>query len=55
MNVTDFKIYALNGTVMALNFSNVELGLKIVLAVVVIGYTAQKWYLMNKNKNNEKN
>ena len=45
MNVTDFKIYALNGLGMALNFSSVNL--------VVIGYTAQKWYLMNKNKKNE--
>tara|TARA_R110000822_G_scaffold89740_6_gene207646 strand:+ start:611 stop:775 length:165 start_codon:yes stop_codon:yes gene_type:complete len=53
MNVTDFKIYALNGLGMALNFSSVELGLKIVLTLVVIGYTAQKWWLMNKNKNNE--
>ena len=52
MNVTDLKIYALNGTVMAMNFSTIELGLKIVLAVVAIGYTAQKWYLMNRDKNN---
>jgi hypothetical protein len=50
MNVTDFKIYALNGIAMALNFSSIEVGLKIVLTLVVIGYTAQKWYLMNKNK-----
>ena len=53
MSVTDFKIYALNGLGMALNFSSIELGLKIVLTLVVIGYTAQKWWLMNKNKNNE--
>jgi hypothetical protein len=53
MNVTDFKIYALNGLGMALNFSSVNLGLKLLLTLVVIGYTAQKWYLMNKNKNNE--
>jgi hypothetical protein len=53
LNVTDLKIYALNGIAMALNFSGVEVGLKIVLTLVVIGYTAQKWYLMNKNKNNE--
>ena len=53
MSTTDFKIYILNGTAMALNFSAVEVGLKIVLTLVVIGYTAQKWYLMNRNKNNE--
>jgi hypothetical protein len=54
MNVTDLKIYALNGMAMALNFSAVEVGLKIVLTLVVIGYTGQKWYFMNKNnKDNE--
>ena len=52
MTTTDLKIYALNGLAMVLNFSAVEVTLKIVLTLVVIGYTCQKWYLMNKNKNN---
>lgn len=50
MTTTDLKIYALNGIAMVLNFSAAEVGLKIVLTLVVIGYTCQKWYLMNKNK-----
>ena len=37
---------------MALNFTAIELGLKIVLTLVVIFYTLHKWYLMNKNKQN---
>ena len=51
MKLLDLKIYGLNGLAMALNFTTIELGLKIVLTLVVIGYTVQKWYLMNKNKN----
>ena len=53
MNITDIKIYALNSLAMVLNFSAVEVGLKVVLSFIVIGYTSQKWYLMNKNKDNE--
>jgi hypothetical protein len=50
MKLIDLKIYGLNAAAMALNFSSIEIGLKIILTVVVIGYTIQKWYLMNKNK-----
>tara|TARA_R110001632_G_scaffold65934_2_gene155998 strand:- start:32 stop:193 length:162 start_codon:yes stop_codon:yes gene_type:complete len=47
-NMTDLKIYGLNGFVMALNFSEIELGLKIILSAVVIGYTVHKWVIMHK-------
>ena len=50
MKLIDLKIYGLNGLAMAANFSEIEIGLKIVLTLVVIFYTLQKWYLMNKNK-----
>ena len=50
MKLIDLKIYGLNVFAMALNFSAVEIGLKIVLSLVVIFYTLHKWYLMNKNK-----
>jgi len=50
MNLTDLKIYLLNTSVLALNFTNIELGLKIILTIVAIGYTATKWWLMIKNK-----
>ena len=49
MNLTDLKIYALNASVLAINFTNIELGLKIILTIVAIGYTGHKWYLMHKN------
>ena len=51
MKLIDLKIYGLNGLAMALNFSAIEIGLKIVLSLIVMGYTLQKWWLMNKNKN----
>ena len=53
MKLIDLKIYGLNAAAMALNFSSIEIGLKIILTLVVIGYTCQKWWLMNKNKKNE--
>ncbi len=49
MNLTDLKIYLLNASVLAINFTNIELGLKIILTIVAIGYTAHKWYLMYRN------
>tara|TARA_R110002126_G_scaffold24495_2_gene85140 strand:- start:1450 stop:1614 length:165 start_codon:yes stop_codon:yes gene_type:complete len=51
MKLIDLKIYGLNGFALAINYSEVEIGLKILLTIVVMGYTIQKWYLMNKNKN----
>ena len=50
MTTTDFKIYLVNTSALALNFADIELGLKIVLTIVAIGYTATKWWLMVKNK-----
>jgi len=52
MKLIDLKIYGLNSLAMAINFSAIEIGMKITLTAIVIGYTCQKWYLMNK-KNNE--
>lgn len=50
MKLIDLKIYGLNSLAMVVNFSAIEIGMKIVLTAVVIGYTCQKWYLMNKRK-----
>jgi len=52
MNLTDLKIYAINTIALALNFSNIELGLKIVLTICAIGYTLTKWWLMIKERRN---
>lgn len=43
MNLTDLKIYGLNLSAFAISFTQVENTLKILLLVVSIGYTIQKW------------
>lgn len=48
MNTTDLKVYLMNVSAMAISFSAIEATLKIVLLIASIGYTAQRWYLMNK-------
>ena len=48
MTFTDIKIYALNGGSLMLSFTNIDSFLKIILLSVSIGYTLQRWYLMNK-------
>ena len=52
MNLTDLKIYAINSIALAINFTNIELGLKIVLTIAAIGYTLTKWWLMIKENKN---
>lgn len=50
MGTTDLKLFLMNASTLALSFSNLEATLKIVLLLASIGYTAQRWYLMNKEK-----
>lgn len=35
---------------MAFNFTQIDLTLKILLTAVAIGYTLQKWYIMNEER-----
>jgi len=53
MTSTDIKVYLLNASTLAISFAQIEAALKIALLILSIGYTAQRWYLMQKNKNNE--
>jgi len=48
MKLIDLKIYAVNSFAMLLNFSTIDLVLKILLTLVAIGYTLHKWYIMIK-------
>lgn len=50
MDTTDIKVLLFNTSSMALSFSNVEDALKIILLIASIGYTAQRWYYMNKKE-----
>lgn len=50
MTEADIKVMLLNASTFAITFAQVEAALKIALLVLSIGYTAQRWYLMHKNK-----
>lgn len=54
MTQSDIKIILLNATAMTISMAQVETALKVALLVVSIGYTAQRWWLLqvNKKKNN---
>ena len=46
----DYKTLLINLSSFGLSLTNIDMVLKIILLSVTIGYTVQKWYLMNKNK-----
>lgn len=46
----DLKIYIVNTISLLASFSNIEMGLKIILLVASIGYTIDKWYNIHKKK-----
>lgn len=48
MNQTDIKLVILNAATLTLSMSQIETALKILLLIFSIGYTGQRWYLMNK-------
>ena len=51
---TDLKIYLLNTVAFIANFTQIDMMLKIILTAVAIGYTINKWYIMNTNYRNFK-
>jgi hypothetical protein len=44
----DLKVYGLSIGTFGISMSNLDVVLKITLMLVTIGYTIQKWYIMNK-------
>lgn len=51
MNLNDIKILGINGLVLGVSMTKIDVILKILLLLVSIGYTVHKWYLMyGKNK-----
>jgi len=48
--IQDYKILIINAGSFGISMTNIDVTLKIVLVMVTIGYTIQKWYLLNKNK-----
>jgi len=54
MNETDIRLLILNATTFTVSMSQIETTLKMLLLLISIGYTAQRWYFLRKNKmNNE--
>mgnify|MGYP003110630578 FL=1 len=51
--MSDIKMYLLNATYLVVSFSHLEMALKIVLGILTVGYTAQKWYLLDKARRND--
>ena len=51
MSITDIKIYAMNASALGITtFTKLEMGLKIFLLLVTIGYTISKWLELKKDK-----
>ena len=46
----DLKIYMFNAISLLVSFSDIEMGLKIILLIASIGYTIDKWYNIRKKK-----
>jgi hypothetical protein len=53
MNEQDVRLLLINTTAMTISMAQVEMILKLSLLIVSIGYTAQRWWLLHKNKNNK--
>tara|TARA_Y100000385_G_C12711572_1_gene474812 strand:+ start:355 stop:537 length:183 start_codon:yes stop_codon:yes gene_type:complete len=53
--MSDIKLYLLNTSALALSMTNLEVIFKILLLVISIGYTLNKWVLLRDNKKQNKN
>ena len=49
----DYNIFFINAGSLGISMTQIDIGLKVFLLLITIGYTVQKWYLMNK-RNNDK-
>jgi len=55
MSLQDLKIYILNSLTLVLSSTDIDYALKIILILLSIGYTSQRWYVLfieSKNKTN---
>ena len=53
MNESDVKLVLLNTTAMTISMAQVETVLKLMLLLISIGYTAQRWYFLRREKQNK--
>tara|TARA_R100001510_G_C7653498_1_gene211752 strand:+ start:2359 stop:2526 length:168 start_codon:yes stop_codon:yes gene_type:complete len=51
MDIQQLKLYVINGSTLGVTtIANIEMGLKIILLLVTIGYTVAKWKEIKSNK-----
>ena len=50
MDLQDIKLFAVNSLSLIISFSNIEMGLKIILLIASIGYTVSKWIELYRKK-----
>jgi len=48
--IQDYKTLFINMGSLGISLTDIDIILKIALLIITIGYTLQKWYLMNKRK-----
>ena len=54
MDLQQLKLYVINGSTLGVTtLANIEMGLKILLLLVTIGYTIAKWKQIKAKKNGE--
>ena len=46
----DYQTLIINAGSFGISLTNIDIALKIILVSVTIGYTIQKWLMLNKNK-----
>lgn len=54
MSMSDLKVYFINASAIALSYSQIDMILKLTLLILSIGYTAQRWYLLEKERRDKK-
>ena len=52
--ITDYKTLLINLGTFLFSMTDIDIVLKIILLVVTIGYTLNKWWLLNKDNKKKK-
>jgi hypothetical protein len=50
MNFSDIKLLLINAITLAISMTHIEVGLKVILLLVSIGYTISKWVKLKEKK-----
>jgi len=50
MSISDIKLLSVNTITLAISMSHIEVGLKVILLLISIGYTISKWVKLKEKK-----